>query len=122
MFNIFCRTDDFSLGRTFFETCFFYNFLIYFSTTHTAENYGLNFLNGFTRATDSVSITMCSESAAGQDTFLFRHRFCHADFYDALQAFNLVDTTLPDPSIRMRGGPRGHYSYFLCRYGDLVDE
>ncbi len=37
------------------------------------------------------------ESAAGQDTFLFRHRFRHADFFDVLRAFALVDTTLSDP-------------------------
>ena len=53
----------------------------------------------------------CWESAAGQDTFLFRHRFRHADFYDVLRAFNLVDTTLPDPFLRMRVGRRGHYSF-----------
>ena len=79
----------------------------YFCATH-------NFLSRFTCATDSVSITMCSERADEQDTFLVRHRCCHADFYDALQAFNPVDTTLPDPSLRMREGRREHYSYFLC--------
>ena len=79
----------------------------------------------------------CWESADGQDTFWFRHRFRHADFYDVLRAFNLVDITLPDPFLRMRVGRRGHYSYFPCdvcfmiflrrmaypsRYGDLVNE
>jgi hypothetical protein len=74
--------------------------------------------------------------AAGQDTFLFRHGFRHADFYGALRAFNLVDTTLPDAFLRMRVGRREHYSYFPCdvcfmifllhmaypsRYGDLIN-
>ena len=39
----------------------------------------------------------CWQSATGQDTFLFRHRFRHTDLYDLLRAFNLIDVTLPDP-------------------------
>ena len=53
----------------------------------------------------------CWEIAAVQDTFLFRH----ADFYDVLRAFNLVDTIRPDPFLRMRVGRRGYYSYFRDR-------
>ena len=56
----------------------------------------------------------CWQSDTGQDTFFFRHRFRHADFYDVLRAFNLVDITLPDPFLRMRVGRAGHYSYFPC--------
>ncbi len=51
------------------------------------------------------------ERASGQDTFLFHHRFRHADFFDVLRAFNLMDTTLLDPFLRMRVGRRGHYSF-----------
>ena len=54
------------------------------------------------------------ESAAGQDTFLFRHRFRHADFYDVMRAFNLVDTTLPDPFLRMRVGATIHIFRVTC--------
>ncbi len=54
----------------------------------------------------------CWESADEQDTFWFQHRFRHADFYDVLRAFNLVDITLPDPFHQMRVGRWGHYSYY----------
>jgi hypothetical protein len=79
----------------------------------------------------------CWLSDTGQDTFYFRHRFRHADFYDLLRVFNVVDITLPDPFLRMRVGRDQHQSFFpsdVCfmiflrrmaypsRYSDLVNE
>ncbi len=58
----------------------------------------------------------CWESATRQDTFLFRHRFRHADFYDVLRAFNRVESTLPDPFLRVRVGRRGTIHIFHVTY------
>ena len=123
-FSSFSGIDNFSLGRTFLLPCLCYSLplsnLFLFDSYSSILSLELGRMrNGGLYPMDPLVQPIrfhskCWESAAWQDTFLFRHRFRHADFYDILRAFNLVDTTQPDPFLRMRVGHRGHYSYFPC--------